>query len=143
MTYIKLRNTDMKFRHEFLRESKLYVHQSDLVGRGRFVAHVQRTCDHSRIVIVDLLLLLLMSLEGLEAQLGLVLACYVSAHRVVSGEGAGTEWTRDSNALMPLADVSPQVCLVAVQSLAERTLQFLSWNNAGSTLKILFYDVRN
>lgn len=54
-------------------------------------------------------------------------AGYMSPHGVVAGEGARAERTGHPYALMTLPYVRPQVGLVAVQTLAERALQFLSW----------------
>ena len=53
-----------------------------------------------------------------------VLPLYVPPDCVVPGEGPVTEWTGHSDALVALTDVSPQVRLVAVGPLAERTFQF-------------------
>ena len=66
-------------------------------------------------------------LQGLETELGLVLARYVTAHRVVAREGARAEGTGHADALVALADVGSQVRLVAVQPLAERALQLLAY----------------
>ena len=48
----------------------------------------------------------------------------VSPHRVVPGEGAVTVGTRDPDSLVSLSDVSSQVCLITVSSLAEWAFQF-------------------
>ena len=53
-----------------------------------------------------------------------VFPLYVSPDGVVPGEGPVTEGTGNSDALVSLADVSPQVGFVAVSSLTERTFQF-------------------
>ena len=55
-----------------------------------------------------------------------VLPLDVSPHRVVPGEGSVTERTGHSDALVTLSYVSPEVGLVAVGSLTERTFQFCS-----------------
>lgn len=65
-------------------------------------------------------------LEGLQTELGLVLAGDVPAHRVVAREGARAEGTGHADALVALTDVGPQVRLVAVQPLAERALELLA-----------------
>lgn len=85
-----------------------------------------------RVVVVHLLGLL----EGLQAELGLVLAGYVPPHRVIAGEGARAERTRHPDALVALPYVRPEVGLVAVQTFAERALQFLSWGRQGERLNL-------
>lgn len=79
-----------------------------------------------RLLLLLLLLLLLVLLEGFEAELGLVLPGYMSPHGVVAGKRTGAKRAGNSDALMPLSYVGPQVGLVAVQSLTKRALQFLS-----------------
>ena len=53
-----------------------------------------------------------------------VFPLYVSPDCVVPGEGPVAEGTGNSDALVSLTDVSPQVGFVAVSSLTERTFQF-------------------
>lgn len=65
-------------------------------------------------------------LEGLQIQLGFVLARDVPSHRVVPRERPLTERARHPDALMALPYVGAQICLVAVQFLAVRTLEFLA-----------------
>lgn len=65
-------------------------------------------------------------LKSLQTQLGLVLAGYVTTYRVVSRKRARTKWTRHPYTLMALSHVGTKIRLVAVQSLAEWTLQFFS-----------------
>ena len=55
-----------------------------------------------------------------------VLPLYVPPDGVVPGEGPMAEGTRDSDSLVPLSDVSPQVGLVTIGTLTERTFQFCS-----------------
>lgn len=85
----------------------------------------RRRPQQLRVVVVHLLGLL----EGLETKLGLVLASYMPPHRIVAGEGARTERTRYPYTLMTLPYMRPQVGLVAIQTFAERALQFLSCIN--------------
>lgn len=61
-----------------------------------------------------------------QANLLLVLACNVPSHRVVARKCALTEWTRDTDALMPLPDVCTQIRLVTVESIAIQTLELLA-----------------
>lgn len=65
-------------------------------------------------------------LERLQVQLGLVLARYVPSHGVVARERPLAERARYPDTLVALPYVGAQVCLVAVQLLAVRALQFLA-----------------
>lgn len=65
-------------------------------------------------------------LERLHIQLGLVLPRDVPSDRVVPREGPRTKRTRHPDTLVTLPYMGAQVRLVAVQSLAERTLQLLA-----------------
>lgn len=65
-------------------------------------------------------------LEGLQVELLLVLPRDVPSDRVVSGERPRAERTRHPDTLVTLAYVGAQIRLVAVQSLAEGTLQFFT-----------------
>jgi len=62
----------------------------------------------------------------LHAELRLVLARDVPAHRIVARERARAEGTWHADSLMALPDVRAKVRLVAVEPLAERTLQLFS-----------------
>ena len=53
-----------------------------------------------------------------------VLPLYVPPDGVVPGEGPVAEGTGDPDALVPLSDVRPQVSLVTIGTLTERTFQF-------------------
>lgn len=55
-----------------------------------------------------------------------VLARNVAAHGVVAREGARAVGAGHADALVALAYVGPEIRLVAVQPLAERTLQLLA-----------------
>ena len=57
----------------------------------------------------------------------------VAPHRVVPGEGSVTVGTGHADPLVPLSDVSTQVCLVSVGSLAKWAFQFGSCNNKVKT----------
>lgn len=74
------------------------------------------------VVVVHLLCLL----ESLKAQFGLVFPRYVSPHRVVSREGPRAEGARHADSLVPLSYMCPQICFVAVESLAEWAFQFFT-----------------
>lgn len=56
-----------------------------------------------------------------------VLAGDVAADRVVPREGSVAVRTRHPDPLVPLPDVGPQVGLVPVGPLAERTLELSTW----------------
>lgn len=71
-----------------------------------------------------------------QSNLLLVLACNVPPHRVVARKGAFTERTRHTNALMPLPDVSTQVRLVAVQTIAVETLELLAIGGVHTVLVV-------
>lgn len=58
------------------------------------------------------------------------------SHRVVAREGALTERTRHTNALMPLPDVSTQVRLIAVQTIAVETLELLAISRVDAVLVV-------
>lgn len=66
-----------------------------------------------------------------------VLAGNVTPNRVVAGEGTVAEWTRDPNALVALANVGPQVCLVSVGALAKRAFKL------GAYKKLRYYLNQN
>lgn len=62
-------------------------------------------------------------MKRFQAQLVLVLAGDVSSHRVVPGEGPRAKRTRNPDTLVTLPDMRSQIRLVAIQSVAEWTLQ--------------------
>lgn len=74
--------------------------------------------------------------QHLGADLVPVFARNVPAHRVVAREGAVAEGAGHPDALVPLADVRPQVRLVAVGPLAEGTLQFRSLNKKNMEISL-------
>lgn len=53
-----------------------------------------------------------------------MLSLNVASYRVVAGECARAIGAADADALMPLADVSAKVGLVAVSSFAKRATEF-------------------
>lgn len=56
-----------------------------------------------------------------------VLPLHVTADRVVAGEGPRAVGARDTDALVALPNVRPQICLVAVGPLAKRAPQFCTY----------------
>ena len=58
-----------------------------------------------------------------------VLPGNVSPHCVVPGEAPVTVGTRHSDALVSLSNVSSQVCLISIGSLAEWAFEFGSYRN--------------
>lgn len=77
-------------------------------------------------------------LERLQVQLGLVLARYVPSHGVVARERPLAERARYPDTLVALPYVGAQVCLVAVQLLAVRALQFLAVGGGDSASLLHF-----
>jgi len=57
-----------------------------------------------------------------------VLPLYVPPHGVVAREWAMAEWAGHTDSLVSLSDVSAEVGLVSIGSLAERAFQFRSWS---------------
>lgn len=51
----------------------------------------------------------------------------VTSHRVVASEGARTIRTFDTDALMPLTNVSSEIRLVTVGTLTKRAFELLAW----------------